>query len=55
MDVMRHKRFGCFAVYDNDFPRQDESGGFWTKNGQNSDESSGFGAKMDKIWIFLPS
>ena len=55
MDVMCHKRFGCFAVYDKDFLRQDESGGFWTKNGQHLDESSGFGEKMDKISIFLPN
>ena len=55
MDVMRRKRFGCSDIYSKDLLMQDENGGFWTKNGQNLDESSGFGAKMDKIWIFLPS
>ena len=37
MDVLRYKRFGCSTVYDKDFLRRDESGGFW--------------AKMDKIWM----
>ena len=41
MDVLHHKRFGCSAVYDKDFLRRDESSGFW--------------AKMDEIWIILPS
>ena len=33
MDVLRHKRFGCSAVYDKDFLRRDESGGFGAKTG----------------------
>ena len=33
MDVLRHKRFGCSAVYDQDFLRWNESGGFVAKNG----------------------
>ena len=56
MNVMRHKRFGYFTVYDKDFLRQDESGRLLDKNMDKFlDESSGFGAKMDKIRIFLPS
>ena len=33
MDVLRHKRFGCSAVYDKDFLRRDESGSFGARNG----------------------
>ena len=33
MDVLCHKRFGCSAVYDKDFLRQDTIGGFGAKNG----------------------
>ena len=29
MDVLHHKRLGCSAVYDKDFLRRDESGGFF--------------------------
>ena len=42
MDVLRHKRFGCSTVYDKDFLKWDESGGFWVRNGKNMDESGGF-------------
>ena len=31
MDVLHHKMFGCYAVYDKDFLRWYESGGFWEK------------------------
>ena len=31
MDVLHHKKFGCYAVYDKDFLRWYESGGFWEK------------------------
>ena len=45
MNVLRHKRFFCSAVYDEDFLRWDESGGSGGKNGRNLDESGRFGAK----------
>ena len=41
MDMLRHRRFGCYAVYDKAFLRRDESGGFWANNG-----------RMEKFWIF---
>ena len=37
MDVLRHKRLCCYDVYDKYFPKRDEIGGFWAKNGQNLD------------------
>ena len=40
MDVLRHKVFGCSSVYDKDFLRQDESGGFGGGNGRNFDFSA---------------
>ena len=43
MDVLRRKRFGCSAVYDKDFLRRNESGGFGAKNGLKFDESGGLG------------
>ena len=48
MDVLRHKRFVCSAIYDKDLLRRDESGGFWSKNGRNLDEIGSFSEKMDK-------
>ena len=45
MYVLRHKRFGGSAVYDNYFLMRGESGGFWAKDGRNLDESGGFGVK----------
>ena len=35
MDVLRHKSFGCSAVYDKDFLRRDESGGFGGEMGKD--------------------
>ena len=52
MDVLRHKRFGCSAVYNNDFLVRDEIGGFWAKNGQNLDESGDYWAKNGQNLIF---
>ena len=43
MDVLRHKRFGCSAVYDKDLLRRSENGGFGAKNWQILDERGGFG------------
>ena len=43
MDVLHRIRFGCFAVYDKDFLRRDESGSFGAKDGKKLDEISGFG------------
>ena len=54
MDVLHHKMFGCSAVYDKDFLRRDEIGGFWAKNGQNLDESGDYWAKNGQNLIFLP-
>ena len=54
MDVLRHKTFGCSAIYDQHFLRQDESSSFWGGNGQSLDESDSFGGKMENIWIYLP-
>ena len=48
MYMLRHKMLGCSSVYDEDFLRRDESGGLWGGNGQNLDESGGFGGKMDE-------
>ena len=48
MYMLRHKMLGCSSVYDEDFLRRDESGGLWGGNGQNLDESGGFGEKMDE-------
>ena len=45
MDVLCDKRCGCSDIYDKDFLRRDESGGFCAKNGQNLYESGGFFAK----------
>ena len=45
LDVLRHKRFGCSAVYNKDLLRRDESGGFWAKNGKSLDESGGLWSK----------
>ena len=39
MDVLHHKRFGCYAVYDKDLIWRDESDGFWSKNGRDLDFS----------------
>ena len=54
MDVLRHKTFGCSAIYDQHFLRQDESSSFWGGNGKSLDESGSFGGKMENIWIYLP-
>ena len=45
MDVLYHKRFGCYVVYDKDFLINYENGGFEAKNGQDLDEIGGFWAK----------
>ena len=55
MDVLRHKMFDCSAIYDKYFLRRDESGGFWAKMDEIWMKAADFGQKMDKIWIFLPS
>ena len=52
MDVLHHKRFGFSAVYDKDFLRRDEIGGFWAKNGKKLDERGGYWAKNGQNLIF---
>ena len=53
MDVLRHKRFGCSTVYDKDFLRKDESGGFGAKINKIWMKAAALGGEKDKIWIFL--
>ena len=55
MYLLRHKRFGCSNVYDKDFLRRDESGGFWVKMDEIWMKAAAFGQNIDKVWIFLPS
>ena len=55
MDVMRHKIFGCSAVYDMDFLRRDESNGFGGKMDKICLKAADFGQEMDNIWIFCLS
>ena len=52
MGVLSHKMFGCSAVYDKDFLRRDESGGFGAKNGRNFDERGGFWGKLTTFGFF---
>ena len=53
MDVLRHKRFGCSDVYDQDFPMQGERGGFGAKMDAMWMKAAVFRQKMDRIWIVL--
>ena len=55
MDLLRHKRFGCSAVYDKDFLRQDEAAAFGQKLDKIWMKAADFGKKKDEIWIFLTS
>ena len=52
MDALHHKRFDCFAVYDKNFFRQDESGGFEGEIEEICMKAAALGQKMDKFWIF---
>ena len=55
IDVLCHKWFGCYAIYDKDLLRRDESGGFWANNGWNLVVSSSFETKIRKMIFYRAS